>query len=257
MTATFTYVPNWNAAYIASPADTDEEAQGASQLRNLKGGVEERLTIDHSWNGDGNDGKHQWATLRASGQTTAYALDAGDGRVWAAQVSGNTELFYQDSGGNVIQLTQTGQVKVPAQQWTAGAVSGLAGTLAIGPGGILYDNPPNEWTAGPVSNINGGSVSGGTLTINFPTYTWPNGHTFQSGITASDGSGTATINFSPSFAGTPAFFAQIIGQTGSSTANAAVGGTISSSSAVVYTYGIATGEVLLTGPLAFNWFAIY
>ena len=257
MTATFTYVPNWNAAYIATPADTDEEAQGAAQIRNLKGGVEERLTIDHSWNGDGNDGKHQWATLRQSGQTTTYALDAGDGRVWGAQVNGNTELFYQDSGGNVIQLTSAGAINItfPAQQWTAGSVTGLGGSLSLS-GTTLQDS--QQWQAGTVTNVSGGTVSGNTLTINFPSYTWPNGHTFLMGLNASsNSSGVASITFSPSFAGTPQMFLSITGSSGSSTAQTAEVGAISGSGATVYTYGLSSGSVALAGPLTFNWLAIY
>lgn len=109
-----TFVYTWNATFLATPPDTEDEALGAQRIRDTKSAVGERLAVDHSLAGDANDGKHAWATLRNVGSTTAMALDATDGRLFSAAVSGNTELFYQDSNGRIIQITNLGSVTIPA-----------------------------------------------------------------------------------------------------------------------------------------------
>lgn len=108
------FVYTWNATFLATPADIEDEALGAQRIRDTKAAVGERLAVDHSLYGDANDGKHLWATLRDNGSTTAAALDSGDGRLFAADVGGNTELYYQDSNGRVVQLTSNGSVGPPA-----------------------------------------------------------------------------------------------------------------------------------------------
>jgi hypothetical protein len=102
----FTYT--WNATFLATPADTEDESLGAQRIRDTKAAVGERLAVDHAMAGDPNDGKHLWMTLRNRGSVTAAPLDANDGFVFGSQVAGNTELFYQDSLGRVIQLTNGG-----------------------------------------------------------------------------------------------------------------------------------------------------
>ena len=109
---TFTYT--WNSTFLGQPADTEDESLGAQRIRDTKAAVGERLVVDHSLAGDPNDGKHNWATLRNRASVVAVALDANDGQLFASQVSGNTELFYQDSSGRVVQLTNIGSVSGPA-----------------------------------------------------------------------------------------------------------------------------------------------
>lgn len=108
--ATFLYT--WNATFLATPQDVEDESLGAQRIRDTKTATGERLAIDHSLAGNGDDGKHLFSTYKASGSHTGFSLDPLDGRVFADQVSGNTELFYQDSSGHVVQLTLAGAVSV-------------------------------------------------------------------------------------------------------------------------------------------------
>lgn len=162
MTA-FTYT--WNATFLAQPADTDDEAQGAQRIRDTKAAVGERLAVDHSLAGDANDGKHDWATLRNAGQTTPFTLDATDGRVFAAAAGGNTELFYQDSSGNVIQITKTG---IPvSSQFTSGTALLFANTVV--PLGWSVFNTYNDMMIRLVNNSASGGTIGGSWTISGAT----------------------------------------------------------------------------------------
>jgi len=103
----------WNSAYENIPADNNNISLGAGDIRDLKENIRERANIDHSW-GDANDsGKHLQSTYQAALATPSTPAGS-DGCVWAQQVSGNTELFYRDSNGNVIQLTKLGNVNVTA-----------------------------------------------------------------------------------------------------------------------------------------------
>lgn len=175
---TFPAVPTWNNTYITAPADTDDEAQGALQIRTLKAGITERLVVDHSWAGDASDGKHARITLRNQGQTTAYTLDAGDGAAWGAATGGRTELFFQDSSGTVTQITLAGEINPGALPVTVVIPSG---TLML----FAQASPPTGWTLGNIFNdrlirvvntVGGGSggswaISGGTV----------GGHTLSAG----------------------------------------------------------------------------
>lgn len=100
----------WNAAYEAIPADTDQESLGAGVIRDLKLNVRERMAQDHSWIGDNNDGFHNFATLISQAADPVPSFDAGKtgASLYSKTVSGNVELFYRDSSGNVIQLTGNG-----------------------------------------------------------------------------------------------------------------------------------------------------
>jgi hypothetical protein len=103
----------WNSAYENIPADNNNISLGAGDIRDLKENIRERANIDHSW-GDANDsGKHLQSTYQAALATPGTPAGS-DGCVWAQQVSGNTELFYRDSNGDVIQLTKLGNVNVTA-----------------------------------------------------------------------------------------------------------------------------------------------
>lgn len=108
-----TFVYTWNSTFLAQPADNEDESLGAQRIRDTKSAVGERVAVDHSLAGDANDGKHLWATLRNRGSTTPMTLDAGDGRVFGTVMTGNTELFYQDSTGRVLQLTNAGTLNTP------------------------------------------------------------------------------------------------------------------------------------------------
>lgn len=158
---TFTYT--WNATFLATPADIEDEALGAQRIRDTKSAVGERLAVDHSLYGDANDGKHLWATLRNTGSTTAATLDSGDGRVFGANVSGNTELFYQDSNGRVVQLTTNGSVGLPATAPVIPSGTNMVFVQATVPAGWVLRTDINDQLLRAV-NTTGGSA-GGSWTI--------------------------------------------------------------------------------------------
>lgn len=101
-----TFTRTWNAAYEASPPDSQNASQGATRIREIKTDVQERGEVDHSWAGDANDGAHKKVTLleQASDPTTA----TNTGFMYTKDVGGVTELFYRDSGGLIIQMTTAG-----------------------------------------------------------------------------------------------------------------------------------------------------
>lgn len=107
--ATFTIT--WDAAYEADPADGDQAKLLGDDVRDVKRDVRERLEIDHSWAGDGDDGTHKKATLLPQAGDPTPTSSAGF--IYAKDVGGVTELFYMDSDGpaNVIQLTAGGVLK--------------------------------------------------------------------------------------------------------------------------------------------------
>ena len=164
---TFTYT--WNSTFLAQPPDTEDISLGAQRIRDTKAATGERLTVDHSLAGDANDGKHVRATLRNRGATTAYTLDATDGAIFASAVSANTELFYQDSAGNVLQLTNSGSINAgfpsgtvllfgqaaPPAGWTMMSWNDAMAYLTTGGGGMTG----GSWL------ISGAAVGGHTLTI--------------------------------------------------------------------------------------------
>lgn len=102
------FTRTWNAAYEAVPADTDDASEGAQRIRHLKADISERLDVDHSWEGDGDDGKHKQITLLE--QAAAPTNDTDTGFLYTKDVSGATELFYEDDSGNEVQLTDGGEI---------------------------------------------------------------------------------------------------------------------------------------------------
>lgn len=100
------FTRTWNAAYEAVPADTDDAAEGALRIRNLKEDVQERGEVDHSWAGDANDGAHKKVTLLEQAGNPSSA--ANTGFLYTKDVAGITELFWEDSSGNILQLTSGG-----------------------------------------------------------------------------------------------------------------------------------------------------
>ena len=99
------------------PTDAEDAKDGASRIRNFKIDVSERVEVDHSFAGDANDGAHKKVTLleQAANPTNA----ANTGFLYTKDVSGATELFYEDEAGNVIQLTGA----AAGLEWTTPAFS--------------------------------------------------------------------------------------------------------------------------------------
>lgn len=103
------FTRTWDAAYKALPADNEDASQGAQRIRHLKEDISERLEVDHSWAGDSNDGKHNQVTLIEQASDPANA--ANTGFTYTKDVGGVTELFYEDSSGNVTQITVGGNIE--------------------------------------------------------------------------------------------------------------------------------------------------
>lgn len=108
------FIFTWNNTFLTTPADTEDESLGAQRIRDTRNAVGERLKVDHSLAGDANDGKHLKITFPATATAAPIGLDAGNGRLFASGAAGNTELFYQDSSGRILQLTASGSVNTPA-----------------------------------------------------------------------------------------------------------------------------------------------
>jgi len=169
---TFTFT--WNATFLALPSDIEDESLGAQRIRDTKAAVGERMRVDHSLAGDANDGKHLQVTLRNRGAITAIGLDATDGQFFGSAVAGNTELFYQDSNGRVLQLTKSGAVNAPAQ-----APPFVSGTVML----FAQAAPPTGWSLIPgladrmirTNNSGGGSGGVGWAVSGLTT----NGHTLS------------------------------------------------------------------------------
>jgi len=99
------FTDTWNAAFQADPADTDDADEGAANIRQTRVAVAERLVVDHSWAGDGQDGKHKVVNLLVQSTPTA---EASVGQIYSKDVDSKAELHYQDEDSNEIQFTTGG-----------------------------------------------------------------------------------------------------------------------------------------------------
>jgi hypothetical protein len=97
----------WNAAYEALPADTEAANLLGLRLRNLKQDIRERGEVDHDWDDTADGGKHESVTLKVQGSDPV--LTGTDAAVYGKDDgSGDTELYFEDDSGNVVQLTKDG-----------------------------------------------------------------------------------------------------------------------------------------------------
>jgi hypothetical protein len=103
-----------DALNSAIPPDTGRSpALGAGDIRTIVRAVIEILAKDHytgasSPYSEDAAGEHAKITLR---QTTKPGFVADKGFVYTKDVSGTTELFYEDEAGNEIQLTDAGKIR--------------------------------------------------------------------------------------------------------------------------------------------------
>ena len=103
------FINTWDAAFEAAPADSEDINLGANRIRALKVAIRERMQVDHEWEDDQQDGKHNKLTLVPQDAPPATTVLA-DGFLYTFAVSSFTELFYKDNGGNIIQFTQGGRL---------------------------------------------------------------------------------------------------------------------------------------------------
>ena len=155
----------WDAAFEAEPADNELRSLGASRIRDLKNAIAARMAVDHSFAGDANDGKHIQVELMIAASDPS--LDPTDGCVYTKVITGNTELFYKDSSGNVLQLTNAGAID--QQSFPSGTL--LAFPQAAAPTGWTQVNTWNDVVVRVVDSTGTGGATGGSWTIAGTTVT--------------------------------------------------------------------------------------
>lgn len=113
----------WDTTYEQTPADNEFVRLGAGRIRNLRTDIRERMEIDHDWSSDDDtSGRHKKATLVAQGSDPAAIT--GYGLIYTKNVAGTVELFFRDSAGSVIQLTDGGVINVSAIDSAADLIVG-------------------------------------------------------------------------------------------------------------------------------------
>ncbi len=90
----------------SKPADADIVSQYPAVERLFRDIIESWLLVDHS-----TDGEHSQVTLPERGSDPTNATDIGF--LYTKNDGGDTELFYEDAGGNVVQMTADGALVVP------------------------------------------------------------------------------------------------------------------------------------------------
>ena len=103
------YSGDWDAAFEADPADSDNVSAGASEMRKLRLYVRERLQADHYWAPAGTQadhGEHKKITFHEPIATPANVADKGF--LYIKDASGKVELHWLDEDGNEVQLTNVG-----------------------------------------------------------------------------------------------------------------------------------------------------
>ena len=179
----------WDTAYEATPPNTQNASQGAQRIREFKLDVRERLTLDHSWAGDNDDGRHKWVALVEQSSDPGNLTNKGF--LYTKEVDSLTELFYEDDAGTLFQVTSNGKLLVLGtnNSWTKGqAVAEVQVTYAatIAPdaalsnafwvdltGNVILDQPTNP-KAGQVVTILFKQDATGSRTLTFGTTLYGN-----------------------------------------------------------------------------------
>jgi microcystin-dependent protein len=102
-----TFTRTWNPAYEATPDNSEDALLGAGRIRDLKFDIHERLDVDHSWAGDGNDGLHNQVTLIAE----AAPVTPPAGQVVIYLPTGQNAPVIKDSSGNISSFIPTGVIQ--------------------------------------------------------------------------------------------------------------------------------------------------
>ena len=105
------FIYTWNSAFLSVPTDVEAENLGPQRIRDTKGAVGERLAVNHSLNGDANDGLH--TVVQMLTQTSDPTAAAGMAALYSKIVNSNNELFFEDSSGHVVQLSNAGSINTP------------------------------------------------------------------------------------------------------------------------------------------------
>lgn len=130
-----------NSIDATDPANADDAGDGASEMRDIKTEVDERMSEDHHW-GDsitdtvGNkDGRHRFVRMieSANKPSTVTGLSlVNTGGVYTKDDGGDTELFYEDDGAAEVQLTKDGDAIADAVIETGASTSLKCKVIDIG-----------------------------------------------------------------------------------------------------------------------------
>jgi len=116
------FTKSWDES---TPQGTDAHSVVDDKIREFKYGIRERLAVDHDFRDDesgsedtitpdGTIGYHKKVTLTERSSNPSNVSNTGI--LYTKDVSGVTELFYIDSGGNVKQLTTGGKLNVESDE---------------------------------------------------------------------------------------------------------------------------------------------
>lgn len=180
------HIRNWNAALEAIPADNAAASAGANRIRDLKVDIRERLDLDHIMDEDTtDDGRHRHVCLvEQVGDPGNLALK---GFLYTKDVSGATELFYEDAVANVLQLTNAGKMELldTNNPWTKGQATTdveVAYAATIAPDASLSNSFWVDLTGNTILDQPINPKSGQVLTIYFKQ-DGVGGHTLTFGTT--------------------------------------------------------------------------
>lgn len=159
----------WDAAYEATPPNTQNASQGAQRIRELKIDIRERLDLDHIMDDDDtNDGRHRFVGLVEQASDPGNLTDKGF--LYTKDVGGITELFYEDDAGTLFQVSDNGKLFVLGtnNSWTKGQATtestityaasvtpdaSLSNAFVITLTGNVIVNPPSNPKSGQVLTI--------------------------------------------------------------------------------------------------------
>lgn len=186
-TAAWLHTNTWNSAYEASPADADPVSEGASKIRALKGDIRERLAKDHYFDIAGTDadhGEHKFATLRE--QSSKPTVTTNKGAIYAKDVSGVTELYYENDAGTEAQITSGGAIKGSGISADAGITGSMIANNTIALGTKTTGNYVGTVAAGSGITVSGSDGEGVTKTVAVTTGGITATHIANNAVTLND-----------------------------------------------------------------------
>ncbi len=190
------FTTTWDAAYEAIPADANDISEGAQRIRNFKRDTRERMDIDHMW--DVADGANQGLHSRVffGEQIADPTVGTDQGALYIKDASGNSELFYRDEAGTVVQLTIAGVINAEpidaniaklnvVQTWTKQQHYTLA---------TLTDSATINWDVDdePIAKV----TLAGNRTLALPSNLQPGTYVL---IVIQDGTGSRTLAYAANY----------------------------------------------------------
>lgn len=143
----------------ATPAGGDSPTEADDRIREVKAAIQEFMDDhnggdeegDHYWPLDGTEitdvdvGQHRKITLRQLSDDpstlASYATITDLGFLYQKDVAGNTELFWQDEAGNVVQMTKAGDLHSSAGfTMLSGEVATIEIIQAVDSSGVVIKN---------------------------------------------------------------------------------------------------------------------